>query len=73
MSDNKKFEETLKKIGKLAGVGDDWYEIGEAEKGEDGDTRYAVYAKTDEIAKKVEKVFDRLIADSSSEKREVEH
>lgn len=62
MKEDKRFEDMLKKIGKVAGVNEDWYEIGEAEKGEDGETRYGVYAKTEVIAEKVEKVFDKLIA-----------
>ena len=67
MTEDKRFEDMLKKIGKVAGVGENWYEIGEAEKGEDGETRYGVYAKTETIADKVEKVFDRLIADKGGD------
>lgn len=60
----KDFEETLKKIGELAGVCEDWYIIGEAEYDDvaDGNTRYGIYAKTDEIADKVQVVLDKLIA-----------
>lgn len=64
MKDDKQFNETLAKIGTLAGVGEDWYEIGEAEKGEDGNTRYGIYAKTEDIAEKVGKVFERIFANN---------
>ena len=67
MKNDKQFEDVLKRIGKVAEVGEDWYEIGEAEKGEDGETRYGIYAKTDEIAEKVGKVFDRIIADKGGD------
>lgn len=64
MKDDKQFNETLAKIGTIAGVGEDWYEIGEAEKGEDGNTRYGIYAKTEDIAEKVGKVFERIFANN---------
>ena len=64
MKDDKQFNETLAKIGTIAGVGEDWYEIGEPEKGEDGETRYGIYAKTEDIAEKVGKVFERIIANN---------
>ncbi len=64
MKDDKQFNEALAKIGTLAGVGEDWYEIGEAEKGEDGNTRYGIYAKTEDIAEKVGKVFERIFANN---------
>lgn len=65
----KEFEEMLSKMGILAGVGEDWYEIGEAEYDDvaDGNVRYGIYAKTDEIADKVGKVLDELIADHKTE------
>lgn len=65
MRDDKKIKELLGKIGILAGVGEDWYEIGEAEYDDvaDDKVRYGIYAKTDAIADKVGKVFDKLIAD----------
>lgn len=65
MRDDKQINETLGKIGVLAGVGEDWYEIGEAEYDDvaDGNVRYGIYAKTDEIAEKVSAVMDKLIAD----------
>lgn len=56
----------MKKIGIVAGVGEDWFTIGDAEKNEDGEMVYGVYAKTDEIAEKVKAVFDRLIAERES-------
>ena len=62
MKDDKQLEKALQKIGIVAGVGEDWYEIGEAEKDENGETRYGIYAKTESIADKVEKVFDRIFA-----------
>ena len=62
MKDDKQFNEILAKIGTIAGVGEDWYEIGEAEKGEDGNTRYGIYAKTEDIAEKVGKVFEQIFA-----------
>lgn len=62
MKDDKQFNEALAKIGTIAGVGEDWYEIGEAEKGEDGNTRYGIYAKTEDIAEKVGKVFEQIFA-----------
>lgn len=60
---DKEFEKALKKIGDIAGVGEDWYEIGEAEYDDvaDGNVRYGVYAKTDEIAEKVQAIFDKII------------
>ena len=58
----REFEKTLKKIGEIAGVGADWYEVGDAETIENGETRYGIYAKTDEIAEKVQAVFDKIIA-----------
>lgn len=64
MKDDKQFNETLAMIGTIAGVGEDWYEIGEAEKGEDGNTRYGIYAKTEDIAEKVGKVFERIFANN---------
>jgi len=67
MKNDKQFEDALKKIGEVAGVGEEWYEIGEAEKGEDGETRYGIYAKTDDIADKVGKVLDRIIADKGGD------
>lgn len=67
MKHDKEFNETLKKIGIVAGVGEDWFTIGDAEKSEDGETVYGVYAKTDAIAEKVEAVFDRLIAERENE------
>ena len=63
MKDDKKFEEALRKIGVVAGVGEDWYEIGEAEKDENGEVKYGIYAKTEAIADKVEKVLDRIFAE----------
>ena len=66
MKNDKEFIETLKKIGIVAGVGEDWFTLGDAEKNEDGETVYGVYAKTDAIAEKVEAVFDRLIAERES-------
>lgn len=65
MRDDKQINETLGKIGVLAGVGEDWYEIGEAEYDDvaDDNVRYGIYAKTDEIAEKVSAVMDKLIAD----------
>ena len=51
---DKDFEKTLAKIGELCGVGKNWYEVGEAEQGKNGETRYGIYAKTDEIVGKVE-------------------
>ena len=67
MKNDKQFEYALKKLGEDAGVGEDWYEIGEAEKGYDGETRYGIYAKTDDIADKVGKVLDRIIADNGGD------
>lgn len=66
---DREFEDVLKKIGELAGVGGDWYEIGEPEEGtgcEDGNVRYGVYAKTDEAAEKVQAVLDKLFASTKS-------
>ena len=65
----KEFEKALKKIGILAGVDEEWYEIGEAEYDDvaDGNVRYGIYAKTDEIADKVGKVLDELIAERKTE------
>lgn len=65
MRDDKQINEALGKIGVLAGVGEDWYEIGEAEYDDvaDDNVRYGIYAKTDEIAEKVSAVMDKLIAD----------
>ena len=70
----KEFEKALKKIGILAGVDEEWYEIGEAEYDDvaDGNVRYGIYAKTDEIADKVGKVLDELIADRKTEQTERE-
>ena len=61
----KEFEKVLSKIGILAGVGEEWYEIGEAEYDDvaDDNVRYGVYAKSDEIADKVGKVLDKLMAE----------
>lgn len=69
MKDDRKVRETLAKIGTLAGVGEDWYEIGDAEYDDvaDDNVRYGVYAKSDEIADKVGKVIDKLIADRKTE------
>ena len=66
MKDDKQINETLGKIGVIAGVGEDWYEIGEAEYDDvaDGNVRYGVYAKTDDIAEKVSAVMERLVADA---------
>lgn len=66
MKDDKQINEALGKIGVLAGVGEDWYEIGEAEYDAvaDGNVRYGIYAKTDEIAEKVSAVMDKVIADA---------
>ena len=65
----KEFEEVLSKIGILAGVGEDWYEIGEAEYDDvaDDNVRYGIYAKSDEIADKVGNVLDKLMADRKTE------
>lgn len=61
----KEFKGVLSKIGILAGVGEEWYEIGEAEYDDvaDDNVRYGIYAKSDEIADKVGKVLDKLMAD----------
>ena len=63
MKNDKQFEDVLKRIGKVAEVGEDWYEIGEAEKDDNGEKRYPVYAKTDDIADKVGEVLDKIIAE----------
>ncbi len=65
----KEFEKALKKIGILAGVSEDWYEIGEAEYDDvaDGNVRYGIYAKTDDIADKVGTVLDKLMEDRKTE------
>ena len=62
MKDDRQIMEALGKIGVLAGVGEEWYEIGEPEYDAvaDGHTRYGVYAKTDDIAEKVRAVMDAL-------------
>lgn len=67
MTRDKQFNEALAKIGVAAGVGEDWYTIGEAERGEDGETRYGIYAKTEDIAEKVGKVFEKIFANKSTD------
>ena len=69
MKEDRKVREALAKIGTLAGVGEDWYEIGEAEYDNvaDGNVRYGIYAKTDEMADKVGEVFDKLMAERKTD------
>ena len=50
---SEKAVKALEALGEAAGVGKDWYEIGEEETGEDGEVIHGVYAKTDEIGDKV--------------------
>ena len=46
------FEEVMKKLGVAAGVGEDWYEIGEPDP-DDKDAICGVYAKNEEDGDKV--------------------
>lgn len=63
----KDYEKTLKKLGVLAGVGEDWFTVGDEEKDESGAVRYGVYAKDEDIAVKVGAVLDRMVAEKGKE------
>lgn len=49
---SKQFEEGLKKLGVVAGVGEDWFELGDPDP-EDKDAICGVYAKNEEDGEKV--------------------
>ena len=61
------FEDKLKEIGTIVGVGEDWYILGEPETNEDGTVRYGVYAINDEVREKMQKVFDKIAEEQSDE------
>ena len=63
MTAERQVNEGMKKLGLLAGVGEDWYVIKEENESENGEKRYGIYAKTESILEKVEKEFNRILGE----------
>lgn len=61
MTTEKQINDGMKKLGLLAGVGEDWYVI--KDESENGEKRYGIYAKTESILEKVEKEFNRILGE----------
>lgn len=54
-----KFIETMEKLGEVAGVGKDWYELGEPDEDDGDDVICGVYAKNEDDG---DKVMDWLLS-----------